>query len=204
MRQFFQDPAILTGLNLARAKLRRRAKRMSSERREAVVQVMSALLHYTDLATLRVGFYKDDGFQPLGIRFFVKLTGLSQSRFERALSDINASGLLTTYKRCKKDKNGNYIGLNAVRRVSPELFSVFGLKKWLHKQRKKCSEKLLARVEKISIAKFANLSMLTKGHAPGAQWSKVKSNDPQRCAQPPPRNKLNNPHLKPLWDILKS
>jgi len=200
MGEYFYNPEKFPGLNSARKKsILECPRRRRSERREAVVQVMAALLHYTDLATMRVGFYKDDGFQPLGIRYFVKLTGLSESRFSEALADINAAGLITTHTRCRKDKSGNYIGLNAVRRVSPKLFELFGLGAWLHKQRKKCSGKLMDKIEKISIAKFASLSMLST-----AFTHKHKKITSHTHSQAPPPTKMNNPHLRQIWETLNS
>lgn len=206
---FYNTPTVLPTLNTMRArKLKQLTGNMKSQRREAVIQVLIGLLTYTDLATMRVGFGVADGFKALGVRFFVNLTGLSQSRYERALADINAAGLIVTHRRCKRDDNGNYVGLNAVRCVSKELFEVFGLGKWLAKQRKKCSNKLYEQALERSIAnapgKAANLSMIAKARSVGSKSTKSKKLVPEGTGEPPGTQKMKNPHLRAMIDILKA
>lgn len=206
---FYTTPDVIPTLNSMRArKLKQLTRSMKSQRREAVIQVLNGLLTYTDLATMRVGFSVADGFKALGVRFFVKLTGLSQSRYERALADINAAGLIVTHTRCKRDEQGNYVGLNAVRCVSKELFEIFGLGKWLSKQRKKCSDKLYDIALERSIANAphnaANLSMIAKARSIGSKSRRYKKSVSPGVPAPPGDQKMKNPHLRALIDILKA
>jgi hypothetical protein len=165
---------------------------------------MTALLHHTELASMRVGMPTDNGFLPLGIRYFVKLTGLSQRRFERALADIRAAGFITTTERYKRRENGDYIGLNAVRCVSPKLFDAFGLGKWLAKKRNQCSQALRKKIEKISVSAFASLAMAAQGNRAGPRNRKKKYTGSQATPQPPPRNKIQTPQLREIWEKMTS
>jgi hypothetical protein len=195
--EFYANPATLTCLT-ARARKLKRPARMKSQRREGVIQVIIALLHYTDLATMRVGIPTARGFKPLGVRFFVKLTGLSQSRFERALADINAAGVIKTHQRHRRGKNGDYIGLNAVRVVSTQLFTALGLGKYLKEVRVACSKKLLKLAETNSVAKMANLVMISQGRQARHQRAKIR---PPPTAPPSVGDETANQHLIALKRI---
>lgn len=163
VREFYDTPSMLVCLTSRARKLKSEHARMKSQRREAVVRVLTALLHHTELATMRVGIPTPEGFKPIGVRYFVQFTGLSQSRFERALADINAAGIIKTHERYDCGKGGQYIGLNAVRVVSTHLFTALKLGKYLKSARKKASKKLYALAEKQSVEKIANLTMVAHG-----------------------------------------
>lgn len=99
-----------------------------SERREACLSALWAILKYTDLSTLRVGVPARGGeFINLSIRYLANQTSLSRSRFERAFSDLKTAGIISVQQRCEKKEDGGYAGLSAVKRVSPLIFSIFGL-----------------------------------------------------------------------------
>ena len=57
VRTYFDDPKVLPSLNAANGSPRQQR----SERREACLDLLGALVHYLDLATLRVGIPQADG-----------------------------------------------------------------------------------------------------------------------------------------------
>jgi len=70
-------------------------RQQRSERREACILMLTVLLKYTDLASLRIGIPTPDGFLSLTIDFLAKQTGMALRRAERALADLKAAGLVT-------------------------------------------------------------------------------------------------------------
>lgn len=77
----------LTLLNLTR--------KQRSERREAIGSVMQMILHYTDLATMRVGTPHQNGeINGLRLTFIAKKLGYSTKRVWRAIKDLKAAGYL--------------------------------------------------------------------------------------------------------------
>jgi hypothetical protein len=93
-----------------------------SEARESDSAVMQVLLHYVELASLRVGVpAEDNGFQSLDLEYIAEKAGVSLKRAARSISRFKAAGYLEVHKRFEeyKDDGGEtkYKGLASVRRL---------------------------------------------------------------------------------------
>ena len=136
IQDYYKEPATIPSLNLANGSDRQQR----SERREACISVLGCLVHYLDLATLRVGIpHADLSFQGITMPFIAKKSDLTLRRCERAVADLVASGLLTVYPLCEKLEDATYKGYAAIRTINRKLFSVFGLGGRLRYERDKAA-----------------------------------------------------------------
>ena len=135
---YFNDPTCLPTLNSANGS----ARNQRSERRESSLAFLGTLIHYLDLATLRIGLPKEDGtFLGLSMEFLAERAGLGLRRAERACHDLVAAGILTIHPRVEATADGDYRGLPAVREITTALFKIFGLEKWLQHEREKAAKR---------------------------------------------------------------
>ncbi|MEI2808531.1 MAG: hypothetical protein V9G18_22080 [Albidovulum sp.] len=138
VRAYFADPAVLPSLNAANGS----ARQQRSERREACLALLGALVHYLDLVTLRVGIPQADGsFEGLTLEFLAEKAGLGLRRAERACRDLRKAGLVEVYPVARKTDGDRYRGLPAIRRLPVSLFKVFGLSRWLQRERDKAAHR---------------------------------------------------------------
>lgn len=138
VRSYFADPAVLPSLNAANGS----ARRQRSERREGCLALLGALVHYLDLASLRVGIPRaDGGFEGLTLAFLAARAGLGQRRAERASRDLHKAGLVEVHPIAQKTEDDRHRGLPAVRRLPASLFKVFGLGRWLQRERDKAASR---------------------------------------------------------------
>jgi hypothetical protein len=138
VRAYFADPAVLPSLNAANGS----ARQQRSERREACLALLGALVHYLDLVTLRVGVPQADGsFRGLTLEFLAERAGLGLRRAERACRDLRKAGLVEVYPIARKTDGDRYRGLPAIRRLPVSLFQVFGLSRWLQRERDKAASR---------------------------------------------------------------
>lgn len=137
--QYYERPRkLIPSLDLANGSERQQR----SERREACVCMLAALLKYTDLTSLRVGIPTADGFKSMTVEYIAKQTGMTLKRCERAIADLKAAGLLTVSQPRQLLQDGRWVGLAAVKAVSHHLFHVFGLGAMLKYERDKASKRL--------------------------------------------------------------
>ncbi|MCP5460035.1 MAG: hypothetical protein H6971_10450, partial [Gammaproteobacteria bacterium] len=91
LRGYYRRPGVLlpslNGVNGSERQQR-------SERREACLDLLGGLVHYLDLATLRVGVPGDEGFRGIPMARLAGLSGLSLRRAERACRDLVAAGII--------------------------------------------------------------------------------------------------------------
>ena len=138
VRAYFANPAVLPSLNAANGS----ARQQRSERREACLALLGALVHYLDLVTLRVGIPQADGsFKGLSLEFLAEKAGLGLRRAERACRDLRKAGLVEVYPIAQKTEDDRYKGLPAIRRLPVSLFKVFGLNQWLQHERDKAAHR---------------------------------------------------------------
>lgn len=136
---YYVSPWKIPSLNLANGSDRQQR----SERREACLSTMWAILKYTDLVTLKVGVpTSKGGFVNLTVRYLARHTGLQQRRVERALADLQRAGLVGVHPRCEKRPDGSYKGLAAIKAVNKLFFSIFGLQFRLGFERKRAAKRL--------------------------------------------------------------
>lgn len=147
-------------------------KKQRSEARERDAAVLGVLLHYTELASLRVGFYDSVGsFVSLDMRFIARQLGwrtleddkkdskrLEQGlkpkakgikRVWRSINNLKRAGYLTVHQQFKLEKKGDneheavYKGFAAIRAINAKLFTELGIKLTeLDRKRKEASKRL--------------------------------------------------------------
>jgi len=137
IKDYYKEPgALIPSLNQANGSDRQQR----SERREACISVLGCLVHYLDLATLRVGIpQSDQSFKGITMSFITEKCGLSLRRTERAVADLVASGLLTVYPLCEKLEDATYKGFAAIRTINKKIFTIFGLGGRLRYEREKAT-----------------------------------------------------------------
>lgn len=129
---------LLPSLDLANGSQRQ----MRSERREACICVIAAIIKNTDLSSLRVGIPTPDGFLNFTFSWIAGQCGLPLARVERAVRDLKAAGMITVAQPRQLQADGTWRGLAAVKAVSKHLFAAFGLKSMLEIEMKKASKRL--------------------------------------------------------------
>ena len=154
---YFDKPSVLPSLNFANGSTRQQR----SERRESCIRVISALLKFTDIASLRVGVPTADGFMGLTFPLLAKHAGMGLKRLERAVADLKSAGLLTVAPVAEKHEDGSYSSVAAVKAVSQHLWGVFGLLEKLAAERAKAAKR---------VKKFArkNANITTRARSRGA------------------------------------
>lgn len=144
IRQYYRSPSRLPSLNAANKSKRQQR----SERREACLLALSAILEFTDLSSLRCGIPTREGFVSLTIDFLVKFTGMGLRRMERALADLKQANILTISQPRQLNEDGSWRGLAAVKAVSRHLFTAFGLARWLKHERDRAAARLHKKTKK--------------------------------------------------------
>jgi hypothetical protein len=139
-------------------------RQQRSERREACVDLLACLLHYTDLVTLRVGVPQADGsFQGLTMEFLAETSGLGLRRAERAIHDLAAAGIVLIHPIAQRLENCTYKGLAAIRAISRSLFDAFGLGQWLRHEREKAAARRRKKERRADPRGLANIKMAMAG-----------------------------------------
>lgn len=144
IRQYYHSPSRLPSLNAANHSKRQQR----SERREACVLVLAAILEFTDVTSLRCGIPTSSGFMSLTLDYLATFTGMGIRRVERAIADLKFSNILTVSQPRQLLEDGTYRGLAAVKAVNSLLFACFGLFKWLKHERLRATERLAKKAKK--------------------------------------------------------
>jgi len=141
------------------------SRQKRSERREALGILLSCLVHRVDLVTLRVGIPGERGqFRAYTDVELSKMTGLGIRRLERAMQDLADIGFIKIQRRCKKNSDGQSIGLAAIRTLSTQFFELIGLGKKLKKERGKASDRsTMSSLSALSRNTFAALQKALHG-----------------------------------------
>lgn len=110
---------------------RNSSRQQRSEAREALASISQVLLHYTELASLRVGIPQaNDGFRSLTIEFLAEKAGVGLKRAQRAIKLLARAGYLKMLERFDvtlKDGKERFIGLAAVKCITPSFFKACGI-----------------------------------------------------------------------------
>jgi hypothetical protein len=196
---FYTDPSCcLPSLRFSRESTRQER----SEARERDVMVLGAILHYTELATMRVGVPLDNGnFISLSmIDIAIKVgwrkkedTGTKGiKRVWRSIKNLKKAGYLVVHRRWKKMLEGeqDYIGLPAVKCIAPKLFYELGIKaKELNKARKQASARLKKKYRAFREKAEAELQKITQ-QAMGVIAGAFKGARPKKRSNKRERNAL--------------
>lgn len=143
-RTYFSNPQYLPSLNAAN----KSSRQQRSERREACLLALSAILEFTDLTSLRCGIPTSSGFLSLTLDYLCRFTGMGQRRMERAVADLKAANILTISQPRQLKSDGSWRGLAAVKAVSQHLFTAFGLSRWLAHERDRANKRLAKKAKK--------------------------------------------------------
>lgn len=132
-------------------RLSKRKRQLRSERREAVASVLSYMMCYSNLATMRLGVVDESSgkFIRFGCQHIADKTGLSLSRIWQALSDLNQWGYIQTVRKSEFDAKGDLVHLVAVRRLHSKLFEELGLLKKFNDFQEKARKKLKKKLNRI-------------------------------------------------------
>jgi hypothetical protein len=162
IRAYFDDPRkTIPSLDLANGKDRQQR----SERREACLAVLGCMVHFLDLATLRVGIPTRGGFRGLTVPYLAELSGLGGRRAERAVADLVKAGLITVHPLCQRKDDLTFKGYAAIRTISATVFALFGLGRWLPHEREKAAARLKKKQRKQEAAELAKVKLALGGFA---------------------------------------
>lgn len=177
VRQYFRSPRYIPSLNSSNGSKRQQR----SERREACLLLLNAILEYTDLASLRCGVPTSTGFISLTLDYLVKYTGLNMRRAERALADLKRANLLTVSQPRQLLEDGSWRGLAAVKAVSALLFTTFGLHERLKHERDRAAKRLAKKAAKAggSLTGWARNKLVIGNPAP-YRSRRVEAGSPPR------------------------
>jgi hypothetical protein len=158
IRRYYRAPAAtIPSLNLANGSDRQQR----SERREACLAVLGALLHYLDLVTLRVGIPQTDTtFAGISMPFIAEKSGLTLRRSERAVRDLVTAGLITVHPLCEKITDTAYKGYAAIRTISAKLFALLGMSARLRHERDRAAARQRKRNRKQEDKQAAKISLV--------------------------------------------
>jgi hypothetical protein len=134
---FYSQPEALPSLALNPTSSQKR-----SERREALIRLLKAILKFTDLVSLTVGVRDAQAaLHNITIATLAKHADLEPRRAERALSDLATAGILFLVQQRVRLPEGGFRSQPAIKRLSPSLFSAFGLAVALKLERKKAQKR---------------------------------------------------------------
>jgi len=175
----YDNFAVLPGLGFSRYRSGNfRARQVRSERREAVVLTLIALLRYTELSSMRVGVPTDDGFHALSAAYLAEQAGLSLQRFQRAISYLKRRGFVSVHQPRYLNEDGEIRGQNAIRLVNTSLFNALGLKNMLHRARGSASKRIRIMREKAFAATGRVVNPLSAVIRSLKRFSRPRSQDP--------------------------
>lgn len=146
MRRYFHAPGCLPSLRAANQSPTGRQQR--SERREACLQLLSAIIEFTDLASLRCGIPTREGFQSLKLDVLVTYTGLHPRRAERAMADLKRAKIITVAQPRQRKEGSEWQGLPAVKAVNRLLFGAFGLLRRLGHEQSRATARLAKKAQR--------------------------------------------------------
>ena len=128
-----------------------RHRKKRSERREAVIQTLKALLKYMDLVTMTVGIPTKDGQVGLTLLRLHQETTISFPRFKRAIADLRAAGLLSISQPRMTNSAGQVRGLVGIKAISARLFEALKIDFWLRRERERASKRQRAKANKSGV-----------------------------------------------------
>jgi hypothetical protein len=147
VKSYYTRPTMIPSLRAANRSATGRQQR--SERREACLQLLAAILEFTDVASLRCGVPTPSGFVSLTLDYLVRFTGLHPRRAERAMADLKRANLLTVSQARQLQEDGTWRGLAAVKAVNKLLFTAFGLGQRLRHERDRATNRLAKQAKKL-------------------------------------------------------
>lgn len=178
---YYQPGRVLPSLNFANGSQRQ----MRSERRDACLLLLGAIIRHVDLVSLRVGFPTKEGFLSLTLPYLARQSGMPQRRAERALRDLKAANLITVSQPRQLMDDGTWRGLSAVKAVSKHLFAAFGLQTALKWARGHATKRLKKKAEgwqsgRQNLTHLARLRLFLGGTTPAKRPGGLSASPGQR------------------------
>lgn len=172
IRQYYRSPRYIPSLNAANGSTRQQR----SERREACLLLLTAILEYTDLASLRCGVPTSAGFISLTLDYLVQYTGLHMRRAERAMADLKRANLLTVSQARQLQDDGTWKGLPAVRAVNSALFGAFGMLERLKHERERATKRLAKKTSRAgsSLSVWSRNALVLGQRAPSSRQQSIE------------------------------
>ena len=134
----------MTTFRISRNRRTPRQRQIYSQRREAVVRLLQAMVTSLDLKTMAI--LCPDGrtgrLEAVTLSWLAQRAGLGLKRADRAMADIESMGLVFVKQRRESSQDGEWRSKAAIRRVNKLLFSVLGLGDELDKARKYKNDRL--------------------------------------------------------------
>lgn len=188
LNRYYSSPNTLPSLRHANRSAKGRG--MRSERREACLLLLKAIIAHTDLVSLRCGFPSKQGFISLTLQWLTDFTGLGFRRAERALADLKRANLITVSQPRQLQEDGTWKGLAAVKAVNRLLFTAFGLGRRLQFEKQRASDRLAKKVKKVggTLTSWARNALVIGGIMAPKTESKgpqIRSFRPPRSEEPP-------------------
>lgn len=136
--EYYEKPNLLPTLNNANGK----SSQQRSERREALIRILSAIIHRMDIASLRVGVPRSDGsFYDYSIAELAEAAGLEFKRAQRAISDLKTAGLINIKQIKQRTADGACRSFVAIKTITRSLFALLGLGAMFSKEHEKRAKK---------------------------------------------------------------
>ena len=126
-------------------------RKKRSERREAVIQTLKALLKYMDLVTMTVGIPTKDGQVGLTLLRLHQEVSISWPRFKRAIADLRAAGFLSISQPRMTNSAGQVRGLVGIKAISSRLFEALKIDFWLRRERDRASKRQRAKANQAGV-----------------------------------------------------
>lgn len=129
IRNYYDDPESIPSFNVANSDKRKTDRQRHSSRREAIINLCTVMVMSMDLVSLRVGFPSKKGFVSRPLKWLADKALLSLSRAKRAMSDLNHSGILSSFQRRELiDKDSKTYKFHvAARAFSSAFFTALGI-----------------------------------------------------------------------------
>lgn len=140
IQSYYKNTSVIPMLNGINGSTRQQR----SERREACVALLEAMVHSMDLVSLRIGYpgqRGSDDFIYRTMEYLSEKAQISYSRAKRALKDLKSCGILSVKRKCVKNPDKTYTGLASTKCFSKAFMSLLGFNKWLSKERKKAGQR---------------------------------------------------------------
>ena len=147
VRKWYKNPA-----DAADIFFREGSREVRSERREAVLNLLGAILYRLELSSRCLGTPQTDqepyGFIDESMAGLASLAGLGKRRCERAMRELMRAGIITSKQRRGKTSGGEYYGLRAIRKVEIKLFEILDMVSFYAVQAAKARDRLWEKAKK--------------------------------------------------------
>jgi hypothetical protein len=115
-----------------------KARKIYSQRREAMAKVAATLIMHTSLEYGMVGKIGPNGkFWHMSLKDIASHAGVHIARAKRAMRTLKEKGALTISKQYEKLDDKTYEGHNSIRHLTDGFWAMFGLAEWAKHERKK-------------------------------------------------------------------